>query len=309
MNRKQKVIGVVIILFVLALIFFGGGKKKADESTIDEMQKNMEAQQEAEEEAEQAILDAQREAEEEDEAMEEYEIIDERQVEYIEEQERLVKRYGEPTEGFRWDDSGELIPLSDASMTAEEVLYAYLRNLSQLSFSDVQKYSYNSKVVRKYLSYYSKDDDLDYMTEYRRRLLKDMLLSFEIEGVTDTVVFAENKVILSVKLKCIDLGYKDFWYDDKETLFNTLLLYRRTEQDGTKADIYLYEYLEKYYEDVDFVQLTEKTLDFTLQKGEKGGWLVTDDNALLNLSVYEEGETIVEYIKECYSDWYDDLVG
>lgn len=263
--------------------------------------------------AEQEALEAQQEAEMEAEMEEEYEEdeeesgLSEAELEYQEEQAYLAEKYGAPAEGFRWDDDGELIPLSDSNMSAEDVLYAYIRGVSQLSFADVQKYSFKSSVVKQYDRYYNKETDLDYETEFSRRIYKDMLLSLENEGATDTAVFADKKYIITVNLKCIDLADKSFWEDDADTIFQTLYTYKRMEDDGTKANQYLYDYVQDYYESGKAKTVT-KSIDFTLEKGEQGGWLVTDDSALDMLCQYKDGQLVADYIKNCYEDWYNETM-
>ena len=56
----------------------------------------------------------------------------------INKQEDLRKKYGALPEGYIWDFDGTLLSLGDKSMSAEEVLYAYLNGVKTLDFSSVQ---------------------------------------------------------------------------------------------------------------------------------------------------------------------------
>lgn len=295
LNKKQKVL-IIIILAVFALVI-------ASKHRAETKQKELDAEQAMQEQMEEM------EAEEEDmeEGTDEDNLMSEKEIEYQEEQAELEEEYGTPPEGFRLDVDGELVPLSDSNMSAEDVLYAYLRGVSTLSFADVQKYSYKSHVVRQYNNYYDKDNETSYDTEFKRTLYKDMLLSLEVEGASDTAVFADKKYIITASVKCLDLTDKQFWVDKSDEIFQNLYTYRKMEDDGTKANQYLYDFVRNYYESGN-AKTVVKSIDFILERGEKGGWLVTDDSALDRVCQYTDGELVIDYIKNCYDDWYNDML-
>src|SRR5690606_32262474 len=70
--------------------------------------------------------------------------------EYEQEQELYIQRYGEPKEGFRWNEDGELIPIGSIGKTQEDVIFTYLRSLTTLDFANAQRFSYKTEVVKQY---------------------------------------------------------------------------------------------------------------------------------------------------------------
>lgn len=217
-------------------------------------------------------------------------------------QPELIKSYGKLPDGFIWEGDGNLLSLGDKSMSAEEVVYAYFRGLSSLDIGTVQRYSRDSKVVESYSTYFdSKNKNTDYMDQFLRSMYKECLLSFQIIGIDNNSVFAENKQVFSVKAKMLDLTNKDFWKKDEKEIYKNLYLYDQDESDTTKSDIYLYNYILNYYKSDD-VLLRDVTFDITVQKYPDldSGWLVSIDNDVDDACSYRDGKLVVSYIKELY---------
>ena len=217
-------------------------------------------------------------------------------------QPELVKSYGKVPEGFIWESDGSLLSLGDKSMSAEDVVYAYLRGLSSLDISTVERYSRSSKVVESYSTYFDdKNKNTDYMDQFLRTMYKESLLSLQVKGIESNAVFAANKQVFTVKVSMLDLTNKDFWKKDEMEIYKNLYLYDQDEADTTKSDIYLYNYISDYYKS-DNAVLRDVTFDITVQKYPDldSGWLVSIDNDVDDACSYKDGKLVVSYIKEMY---------
>lgn len=217
-------------------------------------------------------------------------------------QPELVKSYGKVPEGFIWESDGSLLSLGDKSMSAEDVVYAYLRGLSSLDISTVERYSRSSKVVESYSTYFDdKNKNTDYMDQFLRTMYKESLLSLQVKGIESNAVFAANKQVFTVKVSMLDLTNKDFWKKDEMEIYKNLYLYVQDEADTTKSDIYLYNYISDYYKS-DNAVLRDVTFDITVQKYPDldSGWLVSIDNDVDDACSYKDGKLVVSYIKEMY---------
>ena len=222
----------------------------------------------------------------------------------------LVEKYGNPPKGFEWDVTGNLVAKgTDDKSSAEEVLYRYLRALSILDFSTAEKYSKDSTVIADYKNFY--DDSTkkvdDYYSDFLRKQFKSSLASMQIMSVSDTAVFANGTQNITVKLKLLDLSNRDFWYADKDKLFNDMYTYDRTESSDTKKMQYLYNYITDSYGTADNnwgkVGLKEYQVELVLTKGNGKGWLVSNDGELAPLLQYEKGFDVASYINSQYSEW------
>ena len=207
--------------------------------------------------------------------------------------------YGDAPDGYIWNMDGTLMSLGDKSMSAEEVVYAYINGLKSLDFSAVQKYSRDSVVVGTYSGYFSDvDKSTDYNDSFTRNIYRECLLSMQVKGIENTSIFAENKQVFTVKVNMLDLTQKDFWLKDKETIYKNLKVYSSDQSDSTKAEIYLYDYISNYYasEDAD-------RRDVTLQKYPDldTGWLVSVDTDVDSACRYADGKLVVNYINEEFS--------
>ena len=217
-------------------------------------------------------------------------------------QPELVKSYGKVPEGFIWESDGSLLSLGDKSMSAEDVVYAYLRGLSSLDISTVERYSRSSKVVESYSTYFDdKNKNTDYMDQFLRTMYKESLLSLQVKGIESNAVFAANKQVFTVKVSMLDLTNKDFWKKDEMEIYKNLYLYDQDEADTTKSDIYLYNYISDYYKS-DNAVLRDVTFDITVQKYPDldSGWLVSIDNDVDDACSYKDGKLVVSYIKDMY---------
>ena len=194
-------------------------------------------------------------------------------------QKNLVKKYGDPPEGFKWSVTGDLVAVGSDTMNAEDVLYTYLRSLSMLDFYTAQEYSEDSNVVSTYQDYYANYGIEDYYDDFLRKQYKYALTTLEILQIGDTAVFADGTENVTVKLNMIDLTDKDFWLKDKDTLFDTLFNYKVYQDDDTKADQYLYDYIYNLYEKGSLPK-KEVDVEIVLGKSAGGGWLVTNDKEL-----------------------------
>ena len=220
-------------------------------------------------------------------------------------QDRLKARFGEAPEGYIRNQDGTLQSLGDKDKSSEDVLYAYLRSLSILDFSTVQKYTRKSSVVKTYNEFFdSKNSSNDYKDAFIRKMYKETLLSIEVKGVEDQAIFASNKIVYTVKLKILDLTNKDFWLEDREEIFKNLMAIDE-EGDTTKSEQYIYDYvINKYSKSKD--KLTrEVRLDLTLEKfADLGsGWLVSIDKELDDNFKYKDGKLFTTYVLEQFRNF------
>lgn len=219
-------------------------------------------------------------------------------------QDDLENSFGKAPKGFIWDVDGSLLSLGDKKMSAEEVVYAYMKAVGNLDISTMQRYSRASEVVETYNGYFNdKTKNTDYTDEFIRKMYKACMQSVQVLSVENAGVFADNKKIFTVKCKMLDLTTKDFWRGEQEEIFDKLSLYDDKESDSTKADIYLYDYIIKYYNSGE-AKLKTVSFDVTLQKYPdlKSGWLVSVDTDLNNAFQYKDGKLVVSYIQEEYRD-------
>ena len=219
-------------------------------------------------------------------------------------QKTLVEKYGQPPEGFKWSVIGDLVAIGTDTMTAEDIVYTFVRSLSILDFSTAQKYSTDSSVVKAYNDYYGivSQDLTDYKDNFLRKQYKTALTAVEIKEVKDVAVFADGKETVTLNLNVLDLTDKDFWLKDKKEIFETLRVYDETEDDSTKKDQYIYDYIIKAYESGK-IGKRNVDIEIVLSKDNAGGWLVTNDNELNATLSYEWGVDTAQYINTQYQDW------
>lgn len=218
-------------------------------------------------------------------------------------QDDLRKSYGDVQKGYIWNIDGTLLSLGDKSMSAEEVVYAYINGLKSLDFSSVQKFSRDSIVANTYSGYFSDvDKSTDYNDSFIRNIYRECLLSLQVEGIENTSIFAENKQVFTVKVNMLDLTQKDFWLEDKEEIYKNLKVYSSDQSDSTKAEMYLYDYINRYYAS-DEAKRRDVTFDITLQKYPdlNTGWLVSVDTDIDSACRYADGKLVVSYIMEQFS--------
>ena len=219
-------------------------------------------------------------------------------------QTQLTEQFGVAPEGFEWDYSGELVPLGDKDLTAEDVTYTFIRSLSILDFSTAARYSNNSSAISEYQSYYGVTSQAitDYYENFLRKQFKESLMSIEVNSVSDTAVFADGTMYITLDVSVLDLSDKDFWLEDRDELFETMNVYEVTEEDDTKIEMYVYDYLYNSYKD-GVVGKKSHTIELVISKESNGGWLVTNDRELTSLLKYEQGIDVARYILNDYNAW------
>lgn len=225
-------------------------------------------------------------------------------------QDDLIKTYGQVPDGYIWDIDGTLLSLGDPDMTAEEVVYAYLNGLRTLDISSAQRYSRDSMVISTYESYFDETNrNTDYTDQFLRNMYREALLSMEIEGIENASVFAENMQVFTVRVKMLDLTLKDFWFDDKMEIYRNLRVYDSDQNDSTRAEMYLYDYISNYYSSDD-AAMRKTTFDLTVQRYPdlNTGWLVSIDTDIDSACRYADGTLVVSYINEMYRDEGLDLL-
>lgn len=226
-------------------------------------------------------------------------------TELVAAQDKLVARFGEVPDGYIWDYDGSLFSVGDPSLSAEEVLYMYFNGLSNLDMSTVQKCSRKSLVVQRYSSFYDVQSGArnnDYYDKFMRNLYRDCLLSMKVGEVVNNTVFTNDKQVFTINVEMLDLSYKDFWEADKDTIYNNLKIYGSSQDDKTKANMYLYDYITSYFEGANPAKKTVQ-FDITLQKYPdlNSGWLVSIDTDVDAACRYADGTQIVNYIKNEYA--------
>lgn len=221
-------------------------------------------------------------------------------------QESLKQEYGEPPEGFIWDQQGNPISLGIPDMSSEDVVYTYLRALSTLDMGIAQKLSRGSSVIETYAEYHSGSASsiVDFNDEYKRDAYKEGMLSLEVLGVEDSSVFAENKRAYTVNVKMVDFTDKDFWVKDKETLFTQMWEYDQIQDDESRAEQYVNDYVLKHYQSGKAVK-KEVTFTVTVQRYPdiNSGWLVSVDTDLDTILKNKEGLSSNTFIMNQYREY------
>lgn len=276
------IIGVVILVIALLCLTSSYKDKKEKERILAEA----EAQEKAQEAAENVE-------------------VDEEELE----QQAFIKKWGEPPEGFKWDDDGELVPISSDKLNAEDVVYTYVRALSILDFSTARKMAEKSVVEDNYTNKYSEEDvgDTNYYSDFLRKQYKFALTTLELVSIDDIAVFADGTKYVTATINALDLTDKDFWQKDKDELYKAMRVFSQTETDSVKMDKYLYDYLYESYVNGK-VGKKSYTVEFVVTKENQAGWLITDDTELHSILAYTEGLDVAMYIKECYYDWLDETM-
>lgn len=225
--------------------------------------------------------------------------------ELLDMQPRLIQRYGALPDGYIWSEGGEVLSLGNTDLSAEESMYAFLNGIRTLDFSSAQLYSRNSSVVSRYNSFYESSEAryASYSDNFYRNMYTLVLMSLQTHKVINTATFAENKQVFTVEIEMLDLSDKDFWLEDKNDIFETLYLYENGEDDSTKSEQYVYEYILKHYEDPNAKRRTV-TVNLTLEKDPTlgTGWLVTIDKDIDNYCYYTDGTYINKFIISQYRD-------
>lgn len=224
-------------------------------------------------------------------------------------QDSLRKKFGTPPEGFIWDYDGSPLSLGDKNLEAEEVLFRYLQAISMLNFDSAQFYSRDAKVVETYAGFFDKNNpNLSYEDDFIRNMYKEGILSLEVQGVEDTAVFADDKMVFTVKASVLDLTDKDFWVKDRDKLFKDMYQYDEAESDTAKYEMYLYNYIINHYKSANskkrvviFDVAVERYPDLD------SGWLVSIDSELDTILQYTDGTLVVDQINDQFRNHIIDM--
>jgi hypothetical protein len=184
----------------------------------------------------------------------------------------------------------------------------YVRALSILDFATAEKYASNSTVKSTYQSYYSDTSNIitNYYANFLRKQYKQSLTTLEVEDIGDVAVFGDGTYYVTLNIACLDLTDKDFWLDDKDSLFQTLRVYKETESDSTKVNQYVYDYIYDRYLD-GTIGKRDVTVELVVSKLNGGGWLISGDGELNAALEYENGVDVANYILDEFSTWYMDV--
>lgn len=279
-GNKKILISIALILFIIVFLVGGYLSQQKQKKIEEENQKWIEEQLKEVDEGNEDITDNM----------------------LLSMQNDLIKSYGKLPEGYIWDIDGTLLSKGDTSMSAEEVVYAYLNGLRTLDMSMVQKYSRGSVVMSTYEGYFNETNkNTDYTDQFMRNMYREALLSMEIKGIDNSSVFAENKQVFTVTVNMLDLTNKSFWEEDRIDIYKTLDVYNSEETDSAKSDIYLYDYILQYYKSDDAVK-RDVQFDLTVQRYPdlETGWLVSIDTDVDLACRYADGKLVVSYIKDMY---------
>lgn len=279
LGKKQVIIGGIIISIIGGGLAYSSYKENKEyQKRLEEQQKAIEAQQQQSNEGVMSYEDAM--------------------------QQSLVEQYGEPPEGFKWDILGNLVAVSSDDMSAEDVIHTYIRSISILDFATAQRYASSSKVYDTYNNYYDEITNVvtDYYNQFLRKQYTFAIQSIENLGIESTATMADGTQVMSVKLNVLDLTDKDFWRDDMQEIYKQMRVFGESEEDDTKRDQYLYDYIYSKYED-GTIGKREVVCDFKVGKQKNGGWLITDDSELNAYLKYDQGNDIAQYIISSYNDW------
>lgn len=223
-------------------------------------------------------------------------------------QQQLAQQFGDAPEGFEWGYTGELVPLgNDDDATCEDVVYMYIRALSILDFSTAERYSIDSAVIKDYQNYYGvvSNSITNYYDNFLRKQFKASLTSLEVESIKDTAVFSDGTEYVTLVVNALDLQDKDFWRGIEKDLWEQLRVYKETEEDDTKMEQYVYNYILDCYED-GTIGKRKYTIELVVGKGNGSGWLVSGDKELDAILTYENGIDVANYIIDAFEEWYMD---
>ena len=223
-------------------------------------------------------------------------------------QQQLAQQFGDAPEGFEWGYTGELVPLgNDDEATCEDVVYMYIRALSILDFSTAERYSIDSAVIKDYQNYYGivSNSITNYYDNFLRKQFKASLTSLEVESIKDTAVFSDGTEYVTLVVNALDLQDKDFWRGIEKDLWEQLRVYKETEEDDTKMEQYVYNYILDCYEDGS-IGKRKYTIELVVSKGNGSGWLVSGDKELDAILTYENGIDVANYIIDAFEEWYMD---
>lgn len=217
-------------------------------------------------------------------------------------------------DGYYYDEFGVRYSIGNTEMTAEDVIYAYIKSLSLLDFNSALQYVYtNSAVVDGYDSndaqYFGGTTGYGVAYNFNHKIYKLTLESLLVSGVTSTVIYPDSYV-LTLDIEHLDCNNNEFWLKDKDTIYANLLTYKLEEEDSdaeNKITEYLAQYIKDYYAS-DKAPTAVNEVELTLVHSITGAWVIEDDSDLYALCAYNDGEYIIKYIKNAFNDWYTEYL-
>lgn len=292
----------VRILVIVLAVFVGIGVFQTVQKSREEAQKNAEIAKQAEEDAKEATNNEE-DAEESGKTQVE--------IDFDTNQKNLIKKYGEAKKGYYWDDDGNLVARGDTDKKARDVGRLYMQSVSKLDAKQLEKFAYPSTVLKTFDKFYSKDTDYSNSDLFKINTYKEVMKSIQVIGVSDTISYASNKMVITYDVRYLDLSYRGFWTKDKDKLFSDMLETTLAEQDKSKIKSYLYDYVLKYYKS-ETPSYRDGQVTLTLQKSQTAGWLVTNDKTLDSLGKFDDNSvdnSPVGQILTEFENYYDDKEG
>lgn len=221
-------------------------------------------------------------------------------------QEDLKEEYGEPPEGFVWDQFGNPVSLGIAGMESEDVVYTYLRSVSTLDMGMAQKLSRESTVLETYGTYFNSKNvaTADSETDFEKNVYRLAMLSLANDGIQDSSVFAANQRAYTVNATMLDLTDKSFWLADKDKLFAQIYEYEEVQNDSKKAEQYINDYILNHYESGK-AKTRKVSFTLTVQKYPdlNSGWLVSIDKDLDTLLSGKDANSLNQNIMSEYNNY------
>lgn len=214
-------------------------------------------------------------------------------------------------EDYYYDDYGERYSYGDSTMSAEDVIYAFVKSLSMLDFNSALKYVYSeSNVINGFdeekSAYNGGESGYGISYNFYHKIYKSTLRSLMIDSVEDTVIY-EDGFNITVNIRHLDCNDNKFWESDKDEIFAQLLTYILEEeaQDAeNKSTQYLASYIRDFYEKDDAPTAVNE-VEFKLTKSPTGAWVIEDDSDLYALCIYNDGEYLIRYIRNEFNKWYE----
>lgn len=226
-------------------------------------------------------------------------------------QKNLIAKYGKPKDGYYWDDDGNLVARGDKNKKATDVGRLYMQSVSKLDAKQLEKYAFNSSVLKTFNKFYSSDSDYTDQDLFKISTYKTVMKSIQVTGVSDNISYASDKMVITYNVKYIDLSYRGFWTKDRDKLFSNMLETTLAEQDKSKIKKYLYDYITNYYNS-ESPSYRDGQVSLTLQKSQTVGWLVTNDKTVDSLGKFDddsvENSPVGEIITE-FESYYDSKEG
>ena len=224
------------------------------------------------------------------------------------EQLSYFRQKGDPGIGYIWDEDYNRVAISDASLTPQEVVEAYIQNIRFLNFAEANKYSTSQAATKAYQNLYlDTTSELDIFTAYQRKLYKLIYENIELKDVTVGAVFEDGTQHITVTLNSIDLQDKTFITEDvKIKLFEKLWDITQTTGDTTQRKEIILDFLYDYYS----TNLPKRSFDITFVVTKStSGWVISEDTALTNILTNADGVEASTYIMEMYDEDAEQLFG